>query len=214
MPFTVPLARFIFLCFSTGRFFLTSAGTRIRVHCSEVQTMRSEAVYFPPEETHGWSHPMTNTGLYWSQCRQSPLTWSYRGEGFVFVCRHENVKKKEKEKVSICRSETVWKILAFSGFPVDSSLQAEDLFSLLHWLVFRWNRRKQKKKNWWMNMHRVCVNMCTFTALLPSHTNIQEKHALRDCVALEKKPMIKKKELTNSSIILTDRLLISPAASI
>lgn len=98
MPFTVPLARFIFLCFSTGRFFLTSAGTRIRVHCSEVQTMRSEAVYFPPEETHGWSHPMTNTGLYWSQCRQSPLTWSYRGEGFVFVCRHENVKKKRKGK--------------------------------------------------------------------------------------------------------------------
>lgn len=176
--------------------------------------MRSEAVYFPPEETHGWSHPMTNTGLYWSQCRQSPLTWSYRGEGFVFVCRHENVKKKEKEKVSICRSETVWKILAFSGFPVDSSLQAEDLFSLLHWLVFRWNRRKQKKKNWWMNMHRVCVNMCTFTAILPSHTNIQEKHALRDCVALEKKPMIKKRNLlTWASSWQTDSSLVQQLQS-
>lgn len=99
-----PLQDLYFCVFPLADFFLTSAGTRIRVHCSEVQTMRSEAVYFPPEETHGWSHPMTNTGLYWSQCRQSPLTWSYRGEGFVFVCRHENVKKKEKEKVSICRS--------------------------------------------------------------------------------------------------------------
>lgn len=177
--------------------------------------MRSEAVYFPPEGTHGWSHPMTNTDLYWSQCRQGPLTWSYRGEGFVFVCRHENVKKKkEKEKVSICRSDTVWKILAFSGFPVDSALQAEDLFSLLHWLVFRWNRRKQKKKNWWMNMHRVCVNMCTFTALLPSHTNIQEKHAQRDCVALEKKPMIKKRNLlTRASSWQTDSSLVQQLQS-
>lgn len=75
-----------------------SRRTRIRVHCSEVQTMRSEAVYFPPEGTHGWSHPMTNTDLYWSQCRQGPLTWSYRDESFVFVCRHENVKKKRKSQ--------------------------------------------------------------------------------------------------------------------
>lgn len=65
-----------------------------------------------------------------------------------------------------------------------------------------------------MNMHRVCVNMCTFTALLPSHTNIQEKHALRDCVALEKKPMIKKRNLlTRASSWQTDSSLVQQLQS-
>lgn len=91
--FYCPPARFIFLCFSAAWLPLTSAGTGIHVHCSEIQMMRSEAVYFPPEGTHGWSHSMTNTDLYWSQCRQGSLMWSYREEGFVFVCRHEEEKK-------------------------------------------------------------------------------------------------------------------------